>query len=190
MAITDRAPSTERLMTAEEAAQLSTVNRRFELVKGVYAEMSPSSARHGDVALTLALLLGNHVKQNKLGKVTAAETGFLLACKPDTVRAADVGFISVERLPAGGVPATGYWPFAPDLAVEVVSPHDDPDEVQQKVEDYLAAGTRMVWVVYPKPRSITVYRSLTDIKVRRGADPLTGEDVLPGFECQVSEVFE
>ena len=189
MAITDQAPSTERLMTAEEAAQLSTVNRRFELVKGAYVAMSPAGKKHGKIANKIAFLLTRHVVQNQLGEIAAAQTGFLLARKPDTVRAADVAFLSKERAAQDDASAA-YWTVAPDLAVDVVSPNDDPDEVQQKVEDYLAAGTRMVWVVYPKPRSITVYRSLTDIKVRRGADALTGEDVLPGFECKVSDVSE
>ncbi len=183
-------PTTTRLMTAEETLRLSSVNRRFELVKGVYVERSPASAFHGDVTVALTLMLGEYVRQKGLGKVAAAETGFLLARQPDTVRAPDVGFISTERLPASGVPAEGYWPFAPDLAVEVVSPGDNPDEIQAKVEDYLTAGTRMVWVVYPKTRRVAVYRSLRDIKVLRGDEVLSGEDVLPGFERRVSEIFE
>jgi Uma2 family endonuclease len=188
--LTTERTTTRKLMTAEEAAQLSTVNRRFELVKGVYVEMSPASALHGVVAITIGSMLNEFVRRHGRGRVTAAETGFILARNPDTVRAADAAFISQERLPAGGVPDEGYWPVAPDLAVEVVSPNDKPDDVQQKVQEYLAAGTRMVWVVYPKTRTITVYRSLRDIKILRAEDLLSGEDVLPGFEHKVSEIFE
>jgi Uma2 family endonuclease len=186
--VTQRAEA--KLMTAEEAAQLSTVNRRFEVVKGVYIEMSPASALHGKVTSTLHFLIVSHVRKNRLGEVTAAETGFVLTRAPDTVRAADVGFISASRLSSTGIPETGFWPIAPDLAVEVVSPGDSSDDVQAKVEDYLSAGTRMVWVVYPKTRSVTVFRSLRDVKVLRADESLSGEDVLPGFECKVSEVFE
>lgn len=117
-------------------------------------------------------------------------TGFVLTRAPDTVRAADIGFISASRLSSTGIPETGFWPIAPDLAVEVVSPGDSSDDVQAKVEDYLSAGTRMVWVVYPKTRSVTVFRSLRDVKVLRVDESLSGEDVLPGFECRVGEVFE
>jgi len=190
MLTTTQAPTTQKLMTAEEAAQLSTVNRRFELVKGVYIERSPASAKHGKVAMKIALLVGLHVESQRLGEATAAETGFLLSRSPDTVRAPDVAFISQARLPASGVPDTGYWPLAPDLAVEVVSPGDDPDDVQQKVQEYLTAGTRMVWVVYPKTRTVTVYRSLKDVKVLRADEIISGEDVLPGFERRVGEIFE
>ena len=182
--------ATPKLITADEAAQLSTVNRRYELVKGVYVDMSPASAMHGKVAIRMGVMIGEHVEKHRLGEATAAETGFILSRNPDTVRAADVGFISTSRIPPGGVPETGFWPLAPDLAVEVFSPTDRPDDIQEKVEDYLAAGTRMVWVVYPKTKSITVYRSLRDAKILRRDDTLSGENVLPGFERKVSEIFE
>lgn len=185
-----QAQPVEKLMTAEEAAQLSTINRRFELVKGIYIEMAPASAYHGKVTTKLGYLISDYVLKRRLGEVTAAETGFLLSRNPDTVRAADVGFISLARVPEGGVPETGFWPFAPDLAVEVVSPGDSFDSVQEKVEEYLAARTKMVWVVHPKTRSVAVYRSLRDVKILRGEEALTGEDVLAGFECKVSEIFE
>ena len=172
--LTTERTTTRKLMTAEEAAQLSTVNRRFELVKGVYVEMSPTSARHGKVANRLSYLINGFIAQHPLGEVTAAETGFLLARNPDVVRAADVAFIAKTRLPAGEVPEEGYWTLAPDLAVEVVSPNDKPDDVQEKVQDYLEAGTPMVWVVYPKTRSVMVYRSLRDIKILRAEDMLSG----------------
>lgn len=182
-------PTTQKLMTAEEAAELSTVNRRFELVRGVYIDLSPAGGLHGVVANTIGSILRDHARKRKLGVVTAAETGFILTRDPDTVRGADAAFISKERIPAEGVPVS-FWPLAPDLAVEVVSPGDSSDEVQEKVEEYLAAGTRMVWVVHPRTRSVAVYRSLRDVKILRGDEALTGEDVLAGFECKVSEIFE
>ena len=190
MLTVEKAATTQKLMTAEEAAQLSTVNRRFELVKGVYVEISPASALHGVVAIAIGSLLNDFVRKHGRGLATAAETGFILARNPDSVRAADAAFIAKERLPAGGVPEEGYWPLAPDLAVEVVSPNDRPDDVQEKAQEYLAAGTRMVWVIYPKTRSVMVYRSLRDIKILRAEDTLSGEDVLPGFEHKVNEIFE
>ena len=188
--ITTAQVSATKLMTADEAAQLSTVNRRYELVKGVYIDLSPASAMHGVVASNIGAILTDYARKNKLGLVSAAETGFILTRNPDTVRGADATFISTARIPPGGAPETGFWPLAPDLAVEVISPTDRPDDIQEKVEDYLAAGTRMVWVIYQKTKSITVYRSLRDAKILRRDDTLSGEDVLPGFERKVSEIFE
>ncbi len=181
--------ATEKLMTAEEAFALSTVNRRFEVVKGVYQEMSPAGGQHGEITNWIAFLVTEYVLRNGLGKVAAAETGFILSRRPDTVRAADVAFISKARLQEAD-PPIGYWTIAPDLAVEVVSPNESPDDVQEKVQDYLAAGTRMIWLVYPKTRSITVYRSLKNVKVLREDELLSGEEVLPGFERRVSEIFQ
>jgi Uma2 family endonuclease len=190
MLTVEKRATTQKLMTAEEASQLSTVNRRFELVKGIYIEMSPASALHGKIANRIGFLLTEHVLTNHLGEVTAAETGFILARNPDTVRGADTAFVAKERVPVEGMPDEGYWPLAPDLAVEVISPSDRPDDVQEKVQEYLAAGTRMIWVVYPKTRTVTVYRSLKDVKVLRADEILSGEDVLPGFERKVSDIFE
>jgi Uma2 family endonuclease len=178
-----------KLMTAEEAFRLPATNRRFELRKGVYRDMSPAGGEHGVIANNIAFVLSGHVRRHRLGLVLAAETGFILARNPDTVRAPDVAFIAAHRIPAEGVP-TGYWPGAPDLAVEVVSPSDAPDDIQEKIEQYFGAGARMVWVVYPKTRSVARYRSLHELQVLRGQEVLDGEDVVSGFSCPVSTFFE
>lgn len=178
----------DHLVTAEEAFALGT-SRRFELRKGVVVYMSPSGAQHGVVAMTIGSLLHEYVRRAGLGVVVAAETGFILARNPDTVRAADAAFVSKDRFPPGG-PPIAFWPLAPDLAVEVVSPSESSEDIQEKVQDYLAAGTRLVWVVYPKTRSATVYRSLHDARILRGDEVVSGEDVLPGFTCPVSRFFE
>jgi Uncharacterized protein conserved in cyanobacteria len=107
---------------------------------------------------------------------------------PDTVRAPDVSFVAKARIPATGVPKT-YWPFAPDLAVEIVSPWDRFADVQTKVAEYLEAGTRLVWVWNPPTRTVFVYRSLRDVQVLGEEDELSGEDVVPGFRCPVKRVF-
>ncbi|MBI5829908.1 MAG: Uma2 family endonuclease [Chloroflexi bacterium] len=119
--------------------------------------------------------------------VLGAETGFTIHDDPDTVRAPDIAFVAGARRPAN---PQGFARLAPDLAVEVASPHDQADEIQAKVEEFLIAGTKMVWVVYSKTRSVAVYRSLRDVKILRGDDTLSGEDVLPGFERKVNEIFE
>ena len=105
-------------LTAEELLRLSTTGRRYELVKGELWEMPPAGGRHGSVAMRIGIILGSYVRENELGEVFAAETGFILRRDPDTVRAPDAAFVARERLPAGELPA-GYLEMVPDLAVEV-----------------------------------------------------------------------
>jgi Uma2 family endonuclease len=149
--------------------------------------MTPPGYEHGKYVNRLDYFITHHVMQNDLGEVVAAETGFRLSRDPDTVRAPDIAFVSKARRPF--VPPTGYADFAPDLVVEVVSPNDDPDEIQSKVRDWLEAGVRVVLVVYPRSRQIAVYRSLREVTVLTEADSLVLSDVLPGFSCPVADVF-
>ena len=162
--------------------------KRYELVEGELREMVPAGARHGRVAANLTILLGQHVRTQRLGIVLAAETGFRISRDPDTVRAPDVSFVSKERVPPEGLPE-GYWDLAPDLAVEVVSPSDTAAEVQAKVQAWLEAGVRLVWVVYPGTRFVVVYGSLREISTLTATDALSGGDVVPGFSCSVGEIF-
>ena len=123
-----------------------------------------------------------------MGEVFAAGTGFLLRRDPDTVRAPDVAFVSSERLGTSEA-SSGFLERAPDLAVEVVSPSDSAAAVQSKVEDWLGAGTRLVWVVYPDTRSVTVYRSLNEAEVLSEPDALDGAPVLTDLAVPVSDLF-
>ena len=175
-------------MTADELLRLPHDGRRYELVEGELKEMTPASTRHGRIAYTVAFLLGQHVRQHDLGVVYAAETGFQLRRNPDPVRAADAAFVAGSRIPSEGEPE-GYWAIAPDLVVEVVSPSDSASAVQSKVTDWLAAGCRLVWVVYPDTQAVTEYRTLTEVRVLTADKTLEGGDVLPGFACGVGEIF-
>jgi Uma2 family endonuclease len=133
--------------------------------------------------------LGIFVRQHRLGVLFAAETGFKLFRDPDTVRAPDVAFVAQARIPADGVPKTGYWEIAPDLVAEVVSPNDSWAEVQDKVSDYLAAGVRLVWVVEPSTQTVTAYRSFKQAQIVTVAETLDGEDVVPGFSLPLAQLF-
>ena len=136
------------------------------------------------VGLSLAL----HVKTNDLGIAYAAETGFRLASKPDTVRAPDAAFVRKER--AGEMrKVQGYLPGAPDLAVEVVSPGDTYSEVVEKAFDWIDAGTRLVVVVDPRRRHVTLYRSRDDIRVLSESEVLDAGDVVPEWRVPVRELF-
>jgi Uma2 family endonuclease len=176
------------LLTAEELFRLSPTVRRYELVKGELFEMPPAGGRHGSVAMRIGALLDAYVRRNHLGEAFAAETGFILRRNPDTVRAPDASFVSKERLPAGELPI-GFMEMAPDLAVEVVSPGDTAQEVREKVEDWLMAGTHLVWAVYPATRSVTAYRSLDDFQELSERDDLDGGQVVPGFTCHIRDLF-
>jgi Uma2 family endonuclease len=180
--------STTQLITAEDLLRIPDDGLRYELVRGQLITMPPAGNIHGNRTMRLGWRLAQHVESNDLGVVYAAETGFKLTSNPDTVRGADIAFVSRTRLEEVG-DVEGYWPGAPDLAVEVISPSDTYTEVEEKVAEYLQAGAKAVWVVNPRRRTITVHRSLSDITMLTEQDMLEGGDVIPGFRCRVRDVF-
>ncbi|MGI6456480.1 MAG: Uma2 family endonuclease [bacterium] len=180
--------STQR-MTAEELLRMPDDGFRYELVRGELRSMTPPGNEHGYIAGIVFGELYQYLKKNKLGRIYIAETGFKISSNPDTVRAPDVAFVAQERVEQFG-DMKGYLPCAPDLVVEVISPGDPYIEVNEKVLEWLDAGTRMVIVVDPPGRTVTVYRSETDIAILRENDILEGGDVVPGWELPVREIFE
>jgi Uma2 family endonuclease len=164
---------------------------RRELVDGEVIEMTPAGGVHGEITGKVYQKLTDHVGARRLGKVVVGDVGFVLALPsdPERVRAPDVAFVSMGRLPDGRLPE-GFLRGAPDLAVEVLSPSDNPVEVQQKVRDYLEAGARLVWVVAPRARTVTVYRPDGSARLVREPERLDGEDVLPGLGIPLSDLLE
>jgi Uma2 family endonuclease len=179
---------TKTLMTAEQLLQMPDDGYRYELVKGELKQMTPPGGEHGVTIMRLSTPLDSYVEQHHLGVVCAAETGFLITVNPDTVRGPDLSFVSKERIPPSGIPK-GYWPFAPDLAVEVISPNDTYSKVEEKVLEWLGAGSRMVIVINPRNRTVTIYKSLTDVTVLKETDQINGDDVVPGFTYPISKLF-
>lgn len=175
-------------MTADDLLRLPDDGLRYELAKGELVQMPPAGHEHGELAMRLGWRLAQHVEANDLGKVYAAETGFRLASDPDTVRAADSAFVSKRRLGKVGR-VRGYWPGAPDLAVEVVSDSDTFAQVEAKVSEWIEAGTRMVLVVNPRRQTVTVYRSLDNISILDRGDTLDASEVVPGWTCPVEGIF-
>jgi Uma2 family endonuclease len=176
------------LVTAEQLLHMPEDGIRRELVQGELREMTPSGSEHGYVASKLAVFIGAFVEEKRLGATFAAETGFLLATNPDTVRAPDLAFVSQERVAALLKPS-GYFPGPPDLAMEVISPGDSYTEVDAKVDSWLEAGTRMVVVVNPRNRTLKVYRKPTDVCVLHFDESFDGGDVLPGFRLPLRQIF-
>jgi Uma2 family endonuclease len=174
--------------SAEELWRLPDDGLRRELVRGELHVMAPPGFEHGRVAMAVGALLALHVREGGLGVAVAAETGFILSRDPDTVRAPDAAFVSKERAERVG-PTVKYWPGAPDLAIEVVSPDDSFREVEGKALDWLGAGSTAVLVLDPARRTATVYRERGGAQLHSGDDTLDLSDAVPGWRVAVAELF-
>ena len=177
------------LLTVEEFARRSEPldGSREELVRGKVVTMPPPGFEHGELQLNVGSMLKQFAKERQLGRVVT-ETGLVTKREPDSVRGPDVAFWSRERLPLDAK-VVGYPDVAADLCVEVLSPDERPKRVQQKLREYFACGVRMVWLIDPEARTATVFREPTEGRLLCEEARLSGEDVLPGFECQVAELF-
>ena len=183
------AATTTKLMTAEELLNMPKDGYRYELVRGVLRKMAPAGHAHGKRGNRVNHSLSAHVYSNSLGEVYLAETGFTLETDPDHVLAPDVAFVRRERVEEVA-DEHGYFPGAPDLAVEVISPSDRYSDVAEKVQEWLNAGTRMVVVVNPRNKTVQAYRSMTDVITLSEADTLDGGDVVPGWRLPIADIFE
>ncbi len=174
-------------ITGEELAALGDIGRT-ELVKGEIIYLMPTGHPHSFYEGNITIALGIFVREHKLlGRVLPGEVGIYTQRHPDTVRGADVAFISHERL--AQVQSKSFLDVCPELIVEVMSPDDTWDEVHEKLEEYFAVGAKLIWVVAPRRQRLHVYRSLTDLDVLTVQDTLTGGEVLPGFQVPVAELF-
>ena len=183
--------TTTRHVTDEDLLRTPRDGRKYERVDGEM-RVSPAGGRHGEVIVALTVRSGAFVMGQRLGHVFESSTGFRWpgrsTDRPDNVRSPDLSFVASGRFPDGRAPA-GFIPFAPDLAVEVLSPADRRNDVLEKVGEYLDAGSRMVWVIDPEQRTAVAYRSLMDVRVIGEAEALDGGDVVPGFTCPLKDVL-
>ncbi len=180
----------KQLLTAEQLwAMPEAPGKRYELVEGELVEVPGAGALHGLIAGLIYSLLRTFVVERGAGYAFGDGVGYIIRRDPDVVRIPDASFVSRGRIPAGGVPR-GFWPFAPDLAVEIVSPGDTATELRAKVREYLDAGARLVWVVWPDERAVTVYGPAGEVRELGPGDELDGGDVLPGFRVPVAELFQ
>jgi Uma2 family endonuclease len=181
-------PSHQRWVTAEEFSRIPNDDYHYELVEGRVVRVSPPGSRHAVLTTRIARLLEQHAEANHLGAVMAVG-GFKIATDPDTVREPDIAFVNRRRIPETGVP-DGYWPGPPDLAIEIRSPGDRPWEVRAKIDDYLARGVRLVWVVDPKQKTVTTHAPQSPGVTLGEDDVLDAGDVVPGFSCPVRRLFD
>jgi Uma2 family endonuclease len=171
-------------MTVEEFMNIDDDYHRHELIKGELLTMNPPKSLHGRVVTNLAIILGLHVKANGLG-IVYTESGYYLEKGPDTVLGPDMSFVSKERVDEA---EDSYYQGPPDLAIEVLSPGDRKGYVDRKLAIYLETGTRSVWLVNPRRRTVEVISSMSDRRMLHESDELV-DDTVPGFRVKVSEIF-
>ena len=179
---------TTKPTTAEDLLAMPDDGWRYELIEGVLHRMPPAGGEHGEIETELVFHLRLYVTARGLGKVYPGNTGFLFERDPDLVRFPDVAFVRTDRLPTPDR-RRGHMPVIPDLAVEIVSPTDAPQEVADKVAFYLARGVLLVWTVHPADRTVAVHRAGEPPRVFDAVDLLDGEEVVPGFRLRVGDIF-
>jgi Uma2 family endonuclease len=178
-------------MTAEEFGEWANSpeneNRWFELVHGEVIELPPPKKPHGIFCLNVAWRLQSYVRKRRKGYLTINDAGVILERDPDTVRGPDVALYEDEDTFAEMPP--GYAENPPVLVAEVLSPNDRADRTSRKITDYLRNGVCLVWVLDPETQSVTVYRPDKGPQLLQGKQKITGEEVLPGFQCRISDFF-
>ena len=177
------------LLSAEDFELVAQVMGPCELVKGEIVPMSPGGIRHSLVTQNAARLLDSHVRPLKIGRVLTGEAGVIVARRPDTVRGADVAFISYQRLPRG-LSEHGFLKQPPELVIEVLSKDTSWTKMEEKVADYHAMGVDLVWVLDPQTVTLRAYPRGGAPLVLRDTDQATADPQVPGFVVAVSAFFE
>jgi Uma2 family endonuclease len=158
------------------------VDKEFEFIGGEILEVV-SNSYSSEIAATISAEIRMYIKGKKLGRVTGADGGYIIAGERYIP---DVAFISIKKQPLSSREA--YNPNPPDLVVEVVSPSDSNRQMKIKVANYMAVGA-IVWVVYPETHDVEVFRSAQAVQILGIDDTLAGGDILPGFTLPVKEIF-
>lgn len=175
-----------RLITGEELYRMGDIGPA-ELIRGEIVRCMPTGHPHGLIENIIGALLYIYLQAKRIGHALSGEVGIYTRRNPDTVRAADVAFISNERYQQ--LSSSGYLDVAPELVVEIMSPSNTWSEVQEKLAEYFAIDVKLVWVVDPQLEQVHVYDAIDNVTLYQKADVLTGGDVLPGFEMALSDVF-
>jgi Uma2 family endonuclease len=177
-----------RLYTADDLANMPDHGKTYELHNGVLIEVAGSKRRQTRLAAWIIYLITKFIVENNLrGEVSGADGTYVLGRY--NTRIPDVAYVTAET--ADNQPAEDeFYRGAPDLAVEVVSESNTPTEMQQRAGEYISAGSRIVWIVDPKNRTVDVYKPDADIQTLSGNAVVDGGDVLPGFNITVAELFQ
>ena len=183
---TRKTTTTHKITAAEFWAMPDDPGHRYELVDGELIDMD-GAPRHGIVATEIAWFLRTHIKGAGLPLDVGTSTGFQMS--PHTLRFPDVHVTTWARMGAYDEDAGGWPHFAPDVAIEVVSPSNTPTEMDRKTAEYFANGARAVWLAYPIPRTVIIRRPGMPDQIYRDDAMLYGDPEIPGFACPVSEIF-
>ncbi|MCA9923327.1 MAG: Uma2 family endonuclease [Anaerolineales bacterium] len=175
-----------KLITGEELYAMGDIGPS-ELVRGEIVRHMPTGHPHGLIENLIAFFLTLFLRERKSGRVLTGEVGIYTQRQPDTIRAADVIYISEDRFQT--LQSSGYLDVAPELVVEIMSPSNSWTEVHEKLSEYFAIDVKMVWVVDPQLEQIHVYRAVDQVKLLQKSDTLSGEDVLPDFQAALTEIF-
>jgi Uma2 family endonuclease len=157
-----------------------------ELVRGEVIATPPSGGFHGVSCAKTVQRIGNFVADNDRGTVACNDTGIITERNPDSVRGPDISYWTRDRLKE--VPI-GYIAISPDMLVEVLSPSNTSKQIRLKLIEFFASGVRLVWVISPEDRTLTIYRTPDEGRLLHETATVTGEDVLPGFTCRVSDLL-
>jgi Uma2 family endonuclease len=180
---------TSAMMTADEFLAYPLPDAKGELVRGELRVTPPPGGPHGVASTNLVMMLGLHTRPLGLGRAFADGVGYELIQLPHTVRVPDGSFVRADRLPAAGI-GPGLLRLAPDLAIEVLSPGETASSLEEKLDDYLQAGTPLLWIVDPMRRTVMIVSADAPVRWLHEGDTLDGASVVPGFVCAVSDIFE
>jgi Uma2 family endonuclease len=175
-----------KVWTDEEIMRLPDNGYSYEVVDGELVMSPKNNLQHGDLCAEILMRMRAHAKKHKMGRVFDSNTGYWMINR--NLRAPDVSFISIGRLPGRAIKE--FMRGAPDLVVEVLSPTNTRSEMDKRLRDFFVSGTKLVWIIDPDERFAEVCRSLTDRKIVGPGGTLEGEELLPGFELPLTELFE
>jgi Uma2 family endonuclease len=179
--------ATTKLLTAEDLAMMPT-DEPWELWDGALQKVPGAGGTASDLAQWIGMLIGSFVRPKRLGIVTGADGTYILSQEPQTIVMPDIAFVAWDHVP-GRTRPDGYIPVPPDLAIEVVSPTDEPGKIATKRDLYRRAGVPLVWWIYPNRRSVVVFRGGQQVAELGEGDELDGDPILPGFRLPVAEIF-
>jgi Uma2 family endonuclease len=171
--------------TLEDLLNMPEDGMKHELVNGELV-VSPTGWKHSEIAIKISYILATFLEAHPIGRVGGPDLGVWLS--NGNLRSPDVTFVRNEKLPKEE-DQYKFAEFIPDLAVEVLSPSDRPQFVEEKIREFLENGVPIAWLVDPKQKTVTEYRSLSETQQYSGDDVISAEPVLPGFSCPVSRFF-
>jgi Uma2 family endonuclease len=174
-----------RVRSEESINRFLIKNKGYEYINGKLEKKEMPTAKHSGIATRCVIKIGIYLEQNNIGRVYGDNTLFKIGANR---RIPDAAFISAEKIPSTGEPFS-IWDFAPDIAIEVISPSERHNAVEQKIRDYFAAGVRQVWKIVPESKTVSIYFSPSEISVLTENETLTCEEILPNFRLNLSDIF-